>query len=379
MLRYFISIVLFISILHSYGQEPEPLLKPYGSVRTGYFTKKNDGRDGNISSKHEGRLRLQLGLKLRVFDNLSLNTRFAGRFSTAQEEFSFVLTDHIPPGKDGLKMGSSTIDEFHLDYKPFDALRIRLGRMQTKFELGGVPKKSLDRNDSPNTEINWTDGIHFTYTTKFGMAAHFIAQYNSKSGGSNIFRLPLSFEDPASRVSYYGVLQDVKEGGFFAQRELSATYIPQSIPDINENNSPKDLFAVATRLAVAPKLGAFATLFIGGELGYANRSANKALLNTGFVDEGQGGQMAYQVSINLLDMFEKHNIGFIFGNIDDGWLISPDLRSNNYEREIRHQWKITKKLSMENRIRWRSDKEQIVGAQQKRQDVDLYFRFTYKL
>lgn len=379
MAKVILLLLLLFSFINAKAQESEPRIKPYGMIRTGYFTISRDDRDGEVFSKHEMRLRLQLGLKLKITESLYLNARYAGRFSTAQESFDFVLTDHIPPGKDGLNMGTSTFDEFHLDYKPIESFRIRLGRMQTKFELGGVPKKSLDRNDSPNTDINWTDGIHLTYTTKFDWAAHFIAQYNSREGSSNILRLPLNFESPASRVSYYAVLQDMNKNSFFAQREISATYIPHSVPGVQADETAKDLFAIVSRAAVAPRLGSFASLFIGGELGYANRTVNKSLLNTGDIDDGQGGHMAYQLSFNLLDVFQKHNIGFVYGNIDDGWLISPDLRPNNIEKEIRHQWKITKKLSMENRIRWRRDKEMHTGAAKKREDIDLYFRLSYRL
>jgi hypothetical protein len=376
---FFLIVIGFSAFVQAYGQDSEPRIKPYGMIRTGYHTITSDGRDGVVSKSNDMRLRLQLGLKFSLAKNVSINARFAGRFSTAQESFRFIISDHIIPGKDGLLLGESTIDELNFDYKPFNFLRIKAGRIQTKFELGGVPRKSLDRGDSPNTDVNWTDGIHFTFFAKQNWNLHFIAQHNSPNGSSNILRLPLNFEHRASRISYYAVWEGTKKDGFFSQKEISATYIPKSIPRVYPNEINKDLIALVTRLGTSPSLGEFANLFIGAEVGYVNNAPNKSLLKTGTIEDGTGGKLAYQTSVNLLDVLGKHNIGFVYGNIDDGWLISPDLRSNNIEKEIRHQWKITKKLSMENRIRWRKDKEQHINTLKKREDVDLYFRLTYRL
>ncbi|MFO7978690.1 MAG: hypothetical protein R6U64_08535, partial [Bacteroidales bacterium] len=67
-----------------------------------------------------------------------------------------------------------------------------------------------------------------------------------------------------------------------------------------------------------------------------------------------------------------------FGQIEDGYLISPDMRNNNFERELRMQLRLAKNLTMENRVRVRSDLNQIVEADQKRRDVDYYFRLSYR-
>ncbi|NOY62155.1 MAG: hypothetical protein GXP10_03180, partial [Gammaproteobacteria bacterium] len=74
--------------------------------------------------------------------------------------------------------------KLYIDYRASTQSSVRVGRMQTKFELAGVAKKSLDRNDSPNTDITWTDGVYAKHKLSDSWTAHAILQYSPRSGST---------------------------------------------------------------------------------------------------------------------------------------------------------------------------------------------------
>ena len=74
----------------------------------------------------------------------------------------------------------------------------------------------------------------------------------------------------------------------------------------------------------------------------------------------------------------KHSLGVVLGRAGDGYLLSPDFRSNTNLVEARYQWKIAKKQKFEARLRHRKDIDRRNGAAKDRVDVDYYLRYTYK-
>lgn len=362
------------------AQENEPGFYYGGKVRTGYFTQTREDRDGTSSSKGNFRLRLNIGAGYRFSPQWRVWARFGGRFSNDQDYMKFHITDHIPRGSDGLPLGESTLDELYINYQSPGGLNIRLGRMQTSFQLKGVPKKSLDREDSPNTDVNWTDGLFVSWPFHESYTLHMIAQYNAETWASNILRPPLDFEDDRSRISMFGMLDMTAEHSFFVQRQLGVTWLPATLPVYGvPGEDIKDYLATTARVAAAWPVGVLESeILVGGELGYAFNTPAKTVMNTSADADAMAGNTAWQMSVNLMNILSKHSIGFVFGQIEDGYLISPDMRYNNFERELRMQLRLAKNLTMENRVRVRSDLNQIVGADQKRRDVDYYFRLSYK-
>ncbi|MFO7977059.1 MAG: hypothetical protein R6U64_00250 [Bacteroidales bacterium] len=380
---YLIAVLLTIMILPSLtlsAQEYEHGFYYGGRIRTGYFTQSREDRDGTESVGGNFRLRLNLGAGYRLSPQWSVWARFGGRFSNDQESMKFHITDHIPRGSDGLPLGESTIDELYVNYQSAGGLNVRLGRMQTSFQLKGVPKKSLDREDSPNTDVNWTDGLFVSWPFHESYTLHVIAQYNAETWASNILRPPLDFGDDRSRISFFGMLDMTADNTAFVQRQLGVTWLPAALPVYGEPGEDlKDYLAATARAAAAWPVGILESeILVGGELGYAFNTPAKTVMNTSADPDDKAGNTAWQMSVNLMNILSKHSIGFVFGQIEDGYLISPDMRNNNFERELRMQLRLAKNLTMENRVRVRSDLNQIVGADQKRRDVDYYFRLSYR-
>lgn len=346
-----------------------------GDARTGFYALDRDERDGGKKEKNEWRLRLRVGLQAEISDALSARVRYAGRYTThessASPEFDFY--PGIPPGKDGIAMGQSTLDEVWLNYAR-DRWSLRAGRMQTKMELTGVAKKSLDRNDSPNTDIAWTDGLYFKYKAANQWTTHAIAQYNNQQGSSQVRRQPLDFSDSGSRISYFAAMEKLDKQATIVQQGVDITYLPAALPTTGGN--PEDYLAFVGRMAAQWPMAASGTTFLlGGELGYAPMTPTNSAVN--LAGAGDTGGMAGQVTFNFIDIVPKHSLGIVLARADAGWLLSPDFKSNQYLAETRYRWNLARKQRIEVRVRYRTDIEQQLGLQ-KRKGKDLYARYTVK-
>ncbi|QKT03963.1 hypothetical protein HUS23_09115 [Ectothiorhodospiraceae bacterium 2226] len=346
-----------------------------GDARGGYFSRERDDRDGASSDDSDWRVRLRAGVTWQATEALSTNARFAGRYSTHDtnnEHFEFFTTI---PADDGLRFGDSTLDELYLRYQPSARWDLKLGRMQTKFELEGVAKKSLSRNDSPSTDITWTDGLHLRYTDLGGWDYHAILQYSEAEGPTTVRRAPLAFTDAASRATYYIGMEHKDPEGLLLQRGWDITYIPQALHSEGVGAGPTDDYvALSGRLALQWPLTHGMRFVWAGEAGYAPTRPTEAAIGLPGVGDASG--TAWQTSVNLMDLAPGHNIGVVYGQVGGGWLLSPDFGNNQELLEARYQWRLSKTQSFEARIRGRRDLERHATALRKREDTDYYLRYT---
>lgn len=344
-----------------------------GDARMGYFARERDDRDGSDSSSSDWRVRLRLGAEWQASDTLSAKARLAGRYSTdnTYEHFEFFTAI---PGDEGLRFGDATFDELYVRYRPGPDWDLRVGRMQTKFELEGVAKKSLSRNDSPNTEINWTDGLHAQYQDARGWTWHGILQRSEDDGPTTVRRAPLAFTDADSHVTYYLGMEKKDKEGRFLQRGLDLTWIPNGLhPDGVGAGATEDYFGVAGRLALRWPLRAGSEFIWAGEAGYAPDTPSKAALN--LPGSGDAGGLAFQTSVNLVGFAPGHGVGLVYGQAEGGWLLSPDFGSNQELLELRYQWRLASNQSVEARLRRREDLDTQIGRVA-REDTDWYVRYT---
>lgn len=117
------------------------------------------------------------------------------------------------------------MDEAFLHWYRNDRFDLAIGRLQTRFiTKGGVFAKSLDRNDSANTKITWTDGTHATVHHPSGWKAHLIAQHNPEDGLAQVLREPLDFESSAARTSAFFSLVNETPFRFLTQRVVDISY-----------------------------------------------------------------------------------------------------------------------------------------------------------
>ncbi len=351
-------------------------IKPSGDLRTGYFAK-DDSQKGEAS---ELRLRLRAGIKAKFNQHLSADFRFAGRaYAWGDNDTGFDYLDATPAYSDSIPAGQTTIDTAFIKYHFSPKSFIRLGRFQSKYELKGVAKKSLDRNNSPNTDINWTDGAHLSMEVGGSHRINAVIQYNPEEATA-VLRSPLNFKADKSRLSYFLGIQHTKSFGPFVQREIDLTIMPNALckKGLNSDKSACASSTASTYVAAVvrvatqwPILKTGTNFLLGTELGYSPTKPNESVVGGNASDDASG--LAYQVTFNFMDFIPKHGIGFVYGRAGGGWLISPDFSSNNTLKEVRYAWKFMKKQKLELRLRQR---DSIVGKDRTRKD--LYLRYTIK-
>lgn len=348
-----------------------------GDWRGGYFASERTARDGSESRQDAFNARLRLAMERDLSERWTVRTRVAGRFSSEQDGTDVYLRAYAPT-RTGAELGDITLDEAYLGYKaPENGLRMRVGRFQTAFSVPGVASKGLDRNDSPNTDVNWTDGVHLDMPVAGGWRGHVIGQYRNRKGSGAVAREPLDFSDSGSRTTLFLGLQNKEQLGPVTQRMLSLTWMPDSLAEHGlADPSREDYVTIDARVAAEwPLHAGGARLVTGVEVGYALETPRDAVVGTG--GDGDAGGLAWQVQASVYDFAPKHHIGVAFGHVDAGWLLSPDFRPNDRAAEIRYQWQFLPKTSMEARLRERRELEHPIGTRA-RVDRDLYVRVTHK-
>jgi hypothetical protein len=343
-------------------------------IRTGYFQVERDQRDGSHSTTRDLRVRMRPGIAVRLSSVLDSRLRVAGRYSTSQDGVGFYLEPHVP-ATDGLEPGQATLDEAYVNVRPAARWNLRLGRMQTKFALADLMAKSLDRGDSPNTDITWTDGGHLTFSGNGGWRSHLVVQHNSRQGPSNALRSPLSFDHDASRIALFAALENREAHGTFRQRGLDVTFIPRSLP--GPEGAASDYLAFLARGMFARPLPLpGSTLAFGGELGYAPTTPTRAELGIGDADHRPVSGLAFQVAATLQDVRPGHWVGLVYARTQPGWLIAPDFRGNDELLELRYEWRTAPGRSTDARVRLRDEILRPATALRDRRDLDVYLRYT---
>lgn len=376
--KKWVSPVLTVSCLALAGPAAAADFSVNGDVRTGFYSLHRDDRNGAEDTTDELRLRVRLGVNAKFNEQWLAQVRFAGRYSTDDRNaLHFEIFSSIP-ADDGLRRGDSTLDEAYVEYRPDTAWQVRLGRFQSKAELDGVAKKSLDRNDSPNTDITWTDGVQVKHTSVSSWVTTAIAQYNDSEGATQVRHAPLDFRDDGSRVSYFVGLENTQKTGPIVQRAVDVTWLPDALHSDGVGVGPvDDYWGLVGRLAGQWPMRGSTKFMLAGEVGYAPNTPQRSVVRTGTSGDADG--LAAQITFNFIDIIPKHSAGLVLGRAGDGWLLSPDFGPNANLVELRYKWAIDKKQTLEARARNREDIHQRVGSEYKREDVDFYVRYTFKI
>jgi len=345
-----------------------------GDVRGGYYGSQRTDRDGSEDSTDRLLGRIRAGVEWKPKELVSARIRLAGRYSTYDNHNYFKIFTAIPD-TDGLRAGDATVDQLFVSLRPGSRSEIAIGRLQTCFELAGVSAGSLDRCDSPNTDITWTDGAHAKFHSG-NWNWHLILQRNLHAGPTNVRLPPLSFADDGSRISYFGAVESNEAYGPIVQRAFDVSFLPSSLSAGGTASGPgNDYIAFVGRLTAQWPLGTTgAQLLAGAELGYAPNTPTKATIGTGAA--GNAGSLAWQVQMSFLDVFPGHSFALQHGRAQGGWLISPDFRNNEILSELRYEWRIVENHTMATRLRRRDEMDALLGANRARRDEDIFVRYT---
>ena len=348
-----------------------------GDLRSSYAYENRDRRDLSSADADVFGARWRVETAWVITDYMRAVGRLAGKCTTDNCEPDFILQRDIPTTI-GISGGQITLDEFFLHWFRLDRFDLAIGRMQTKFVArGGVFAKSLDRNDSNNLRVTWTDGLHTTLKMKNAWASNLIVQLNSSDGASNVRQEPLDFSDSGSKLSYFLAFENKEPKAHVLQRGLDVSYLPKSLhKDGIAMGRTEDYWGLVARGAVRwPDRSDGPRLRVSGELGYAPTTQTRAA--EGLTGSGDVDGWAWNFTASIMNFRPTHNIGINFGRTDAGWLLSPQYGKNEQLFEIRYMWLHSQQLTLDIRGRWREDLEQLLTADQKRRSFDLYVRLTW--
>ena len=337
-------------------------------------------REGHSESESALGARLRVRADVKLTDALHIGTRAAGVCFDDGCDLDVV----VQSASDGIDGGTLTLDELFLHWSPVEEGSVAVGRLQTRFVLrGGVYAKSLDRNDSNNVNITWTDGMQASYRTDKGWNASFVLQRNSREGASNIRRDPLDFNDGDARITYFAGIENTNALGNIVQRGFDVSYLPASLlKDGDPGGRREDYWGLVGRMVLRfPQRSQGMRLRTGVEIGYAPDTQTREAAR---LDSDVSG-LAWDVVASIMEFAPGHSIGINYARTGAGWLISPQYRPNEELFEIRYQWRpnwggplFRRPPLVEPRFRWREELVQLVGAAQKRKVFDMYIRLTWE-
>lgn len=350
-----------------------------GDLRSIVSYEDQSGRDGSSDSDQSLGARMRIGVVWRGTKKLRLGARLAGRCFTEDCDLDFVM-ESATPASNGLTGGQFTLDEFFLHSFRKERFDVAVGRLQTRFVLrGGVFAKSLDRNDSNNVNVTWTDGMHAIFRARNGWNAHLVLQRNADDGTGSIRRGPLDFDDGDARTTYFYGLENTRKWGPVVQRAFDLSYLPNSLlKDGDPAGRREDYWGVVGRLAARwPLRSKGAALRVGTEVGYAPETPTGAASQLD--DSGDVDGLAWEVMASVMDFTPGHSIGINYGRTGAGWLLSPQFRENDELLEIRYQWRPSHLPLLEARVRWREELKRLTGAVRRRDEFDVFLRLTWQL
>ncbi|MDJ0905420.1 MAG: hypothetical protein QNI96_05330 [Woeseiaceae bacterium] len=349
----------------------------FGDTRLSYIFDGEDLQGISLGKTDVLRLRWRLAAEGRFLKGMRGSISVAGLCSTEDCSLEGLLQPDISSAA-SIRDGEMTIDSAFLQWFRSDRYDIAIGRMQTKFVArGGVFSKSMDRNDSNNLRVNWTDGLHTTYRGVRGWDSHLIVQYNSEDGASNIKRLPLDFSSDKSRASYYVALESKKALRRMVQRTLSVSYLPSSLATNGLMNSTReDYWGVVGRLALRwPVRDEGWRLRTSGEVAYAGKTPINSA--AGIAGDGDTGGLAWALTVSIMDFVPRHSFGVNYARTEAGWLLSPQYTPNEELYEARYMYRPTDRITLDVRGRWRYDLRDRLIDIPDRNNFDFYARATW--
>jgi len=312
------------------------------------------------------------GARVLLDTEVEAITGFVGNFNP-----NFILPGNLEDDFE-LETGTFGFDQLYLRWQRKESFSLAVGRLQTRFQLrGGVYAKSLDRNNSHNWRVNWTDGLQATLKTG-DWRTSFVFQANPRSGPTGVRRYPLDFDDDGARLTYFLASENFERKGVLVQRAFDINYLPASLLKDGEPDGRRtDYWGLVGRLmCVWPPEKEGLRLRAGPEIGYAPETPTYEAQN--LPGSGDVSGLAWNVVISAIDFAPAHSIGVNYGRTGAGWLLSPQYRPNEELIEIRHMWRPERFPLLESRIRRRQELDQLVDTIQRRTQYDFFVRLTWR-
>jgi len=346
-----------------------------GDIRTGYIGFIGEQRNGEKLSQHEFRNRARIGLEFQLTENIVFNTRYAARISSL--DFHFDPGIHTSAsGNNGLLMGEGAIDQFFVLMRISDKLSVKAGRFQTSFTLDGNIKNSVMRQDSPNTDIGWTDGLHISAKPTARWTTDLIIQGHFNNAPTNVFRSPLAPSDSDTPVTLFFNIKKGMNTGPLSSVALSATYSPDALimyPDGRRSS----YFAASIKPQFQKQFDSGRQVLLGTEIAYSFNLPERSLFGFTRSPESAAGGFGFQAVLTVMELFKNQHIGVMAAMLQPSLLTSSAFWNNLLLFEVRHSMRFSRKLTSDFRLRYRADLEILNPELNRRWQLYPFARLTY--
>jgi hypothetical protein len=347
-----------------------------GDIRTGYFGIIGENRDGSGADFHEIRNRSRIGIRYAPHQRVAFQARYA--FRVKSRDFELKPGVHTTdPGNSGLRMGEGAFDEAYLQYAFSDRFSTRIGRFQASYAFGGVISNAIIRNDSPNTDVQWTDGALFAFVPATSWNVDLVVQWHHKNAPSNTYRSPLDMDNSDTPFTFFTHIRKSLKDNIIRYTALDVVYSPDALVKTRDGDRG-DYAAAAMKTQLGWDLPSSRTLLWGGEVAYSFNRPDETVVRMGTNDGKKAGGLGFQTNLSIQNLLEGHNLGFIAAILEPSLLTSADYWNNILLFEVRHTYRFTERLSAETRIRYRGDHKKLSGVDQKRWQLFPYARLTYR-
>ena len=222
-------------------------------------------------------------------------------------------------------------------------------------------------------------GLHGTLNFENGWEPHLILQYNREEGPAQITREPLDFEDDDARVSGFLTLLNEKPWRFLTQRAFNLNYYPAALKKdgLIDASRIEDYWGFTAKVAGRyPKRSSGRRLRFSLEAAYAPETPTKA--GIGLTGSGDTDGLAAAATVAWMDFFPNHSIGLNLAHTGGGWLLSPQYNKNEQLAEVRYVWVARDNLTIDFRVRYRKEIDQLTTAERKREELDMFARLTWR-
>lgn len=346
------------------AQSPDPGWSLGGDLRVAVQANEQVDGTGARSDDQAFRSRLRVALTLEPGDAFSAGLRVAGRHGSDQDGHDAYL-DWSAPTRTGSALGDTTLDEAWLQWSGIgQAWTLRLGRFQHTAPLATLTGKSIGQNDSPNLDVNWTDGVRLQRDAVADGTLTLLLRYMDADGPGSVYRAPMDFSGSGARVAGFVGWDSRKPLGPLVQRAVGLDLMPDALPD---SSGARSYAQLSTRAVAAWPLGeGGARWLLGGELSYADPPP------------ARDGQLAWQLEADVESASKAHMAGLVLGRVPGGFLLSSDFRDNDRLAEVRYRWRMHKQFDLTARWRWRGQLTPPVDGQRERIDRDVYVNVTWR-
>jgi hypothetical protein len=346
----------------------------YGDARFGYFGQHRNERDGSDVERHELRLRARLGLAWAITEGVQVRIRYAGRFSSIDPEFHPGWTT-TAAGNNGLRLGELAFDEAYVRYDYARGSHMKAGRFTTGYTLPGVISNAIIRNDAPNTDIQWTDGILISQRLPHAWRVDLITQVHVGNPPTNTARSPLDLGADQSRVTLFTSLTRTQAAARVRLLGVDATFSPNAIashPDDRDHYA-----AVSAKVALGWPTDRVGDVVWGFESAWSLVRPYASQMRIG--GDGRVGGLGFQSVLSFMSFVPGHSVGFAVAVIEPALLTSEDYWNNSTLAEVRYSLRLSTNLSAQARVRYRADLNQLSTAERRRAEFVTYARLTYRL